>query len=213
MGGCGCNLYKKIKKRVIKINAKTICWHQSTCGTWLADGAHQTSKYSTLTVKHVYRCGTKICIVVASVCRQDMGTGLMSCNPVVALRLFHVNVTDDSYNVVTMKMFYFEIVHWNLWRFYWSKLIKKFANILYFQLYLSKSVDTAIKMVPVCFNVQLYEALEHAAIWGTATYSYMRHCNMQLYEALQHTAIWATTVKNNNYEFRNEEPLFFFKCS
>ena len=169
MGKCGCNLYKKIKKGVIKINAKTICWHQSTHGTWLADDAHQTSKYLPLTVKHVYRCGTKICIVVTSVCREDMGTGLMSGNPVVAMRVFHVIVTDNSYKVVTMKIFYFRIVHWNLWRFYWSKLIKKFANILYFQKYLWNSVETAIKMVPVFRNVQLYEALQHANIWGTAT--------------------------------------------
>jgi len=38
----------------------------------------------------------------------------MSGNPVVAMRVFHVIVTDDSCNDVTMKMFYFEIVHWNL---------------------------------------------------------------------------------------------------
>jgi len=38
----------------------------------------------------------------------------MSGNPVVSLRVFHVIVTDDSYNVVTMMMFYFEIVHWHL---------------------------------------------------------------------------------------------------
>ena len=62
----------------------------------------------------MYRCGTKICIVVASACRQDMGTGLMSDEPVVPLKVFHMFVTDDSYNVVTMMMFYFEIVHWHL---------------------------------------------------------------------------------------------------
>ena len=34
-----------------------------------------------------------------------MGTGLMSDDPVVPLRVFHIFVTDDSYNVVTTKMF------------------------------------------------------------------------------------------------------------
>jgi len=44
------------------------------------------------------------------------------------------------------------------------------------------------------WNIKLYELPQHTAIWGNATYSYMRHCNIQLYEALQHTALWRTTV-------------------
>jgi len=63
-----------------------------------------------------------------------MRTGLVSDDPVVALRVFHIFVTDDSYNVVTMKVFYIQIFYWNLWWVYWSKLIKKIAKILYFQL-------------------------------------------------------------------------------
>jgi len=161
MGGCGCNFYKKLKNRAIEINSKTLCWHQDTHGTWLQDGAHQTSKYSPLTVKHVYRCGTKNCVVVTSACRQDMRTVLISDRFVVALRVFHKLVTDDSYNIVTMKIFYFEILYWNLWWIYWPKLIKKFSTTLYFQNYISNRVETTIKMGKW--------VLQHEAIWGKAT--------------------------------------------
>ena len=43
-----------------------------------------------------------------------MRTVLISDRFVVALRVFHKLVTDDSYNIVTMKIFYFEILYWNL---------------------------------------------------------------------------------------------------
>ena len=95
-------------------------------------------------------------------------------------------VANDSYNVVNMEMFHIQIVHWNFWRFYWSKLINSIANILYVQLYLSNRVET---------NINIGKGmLQHTAIWGTATYSYMRHCNMQLHEAMQNRAIWGTAT-------------------
>jgi len=43
-----------------------------------------------------------------------MGTGLVSDELVVALRVFHTFLSDDSYNDVTTKNFYFENLYWNL---------------------------------------------------------------------------------------------------
>jgi len=43
-----------------------------------------------------------------------MRTGLVSEDTVVALRLLHKFIANDSNNVVTMKMSKFEILYWNL---------------------------------------------------------------------------------------------------
>lgn len=73
---------------------------------------------------------------------------------------FHIFITDDSYNLVIMQMFYAEIQCWCLWWFYWFQLIKNIETVLYLQLYLSNSVETTIKM-GTC-------VLQHTAKWGTA---------------------------------------------
>jgi hypothetical protein len=47
-------------------------------GTWVADGAHQTSTESPLTFKHLFHRGTKVCFLVwkkslSSVCSLEAG--------------------------------------------------------------------------------------------------------------------------------------------
>jgi len=66
---------------------ETLCWYQSTHGTWLADGTHQTLFLSPLAFKFVSHCGTNNCIAVEGVCRQDVRTRLMTSASFLALKV------------------------------------------------------------------------------------------------------------------------------